>query len=86
MDCAEELDQQLSEQRFLYGCQYRVTIGFPFQAPGTLSVIDPGGKVLINLPVNADAGTLDLGHLPPGLYILKLTSEKGVLLGKLLRK
>jgi len=42
--------------------------------------------MLVTLPVNADAITLNLNHLPSGLFIIKLSSEKGVLLGKLLRK
>ena len=62
----------------------RVTVGFPCHTFGILSVIDLGGRLLLNLPVNADAVTLGLGHLPAGLFIIKLTSDEGVFVGKLL--
>ena len=44
-------------------------------AEGTLSVADLQGRVLLTVP--ATQRTLDLGTLPPGTYILTLTTPSG---------
>jgi len=51
-----------------------------------LSVLTLGGKEVMKMAFSGTSVHADISTLPDGIYIVKLTSEKSVKVGKLIKR
>ena len=65
-----------------------VTLGRPLGAETTLTISDIGGRELscLTLPAGSRSHVLDIGDLPTGIYILKLVTQNGLAVRRLLKE
>ena len=61
-----------------------ITIENPTE--GSLSILNLNGQQLLQQEITEPATTLDVSTLPGGVYIVKLAGEKGLQLGKFIKK
>jgi hypothetical protein len=55
-------------------------------AKGHISIQSLNGQELLNLPISKPSTQFDITNLPVGVYFMKLTNEKTVQIGKIIKE
>jgi hypothetical protein len=57
-----------------------------FKSNSHLSIYDIGGRKVFNFNITKPSTQLDISHLPGGIYFVKLTNDRNVAVGKIIKE